>query len=350
MNRRSFLSASVALSAAGAAHAADAPVQNGKPVTSPRIARAVSAAMALQRRDWEQGVFAQAMLEAGDDASVILLTKAAVVQKTSDGRLAVVGGGGPTDPAMGGSAYWRAGELTKDPEIQKAAAGLLEFLLKKAPRSADGLLYHVFNKPEFWSDGFNGAPPFLAERGLYDEALKQIDGFKKRLWNPEKKLLAHIWHEGNQKFSDGAFWGVGNGWTAGGLARVIRALPAERKDDRARLAAFVQELIDGCLAYQRPDGLFHNIIDKPDTFVETNMAQMLATAIYKGARDGWLPKRYVEAANKMRAAARAKQDAFGLVQGVCGAPNFDHYGVATEGQSFFIMMEVAGMKYEAKKG
>jgi hypothetical protein len=29
------------------------------------------------------------------------------------------------------------------------------------------------------------------------------------------------------------------------------------------------------------------------------------------------------------------------VQGVCGAPAFDHAGVATEGQAFFLMMEVA---------
>jgi hypothetical protein len=43
----------------------------------------------------------------------------------------------------------------------------------------------------------------------------------------------------------------------------------------------------------------------------------------------------------MRSAARAKMDSFGYVQGVCGAPNFDRAGVATEGQAFFIMMETA---------
>jgi hypothetical protein len=43
----------------------------------------------------------------------------------------------------------------------------------------------------------------------------------------------------------------------------------------------------------------------------------------------------------MRAAARAKVDQYGVVQGVCGAPTFDHAGVAAEGQAFFLMMEVA---------
>jgi hypothetical protein len=43
----------------------------------------------------------------------------------------------------------------------------------------------------------------------------------------------------------------------------------------------------------------------------------------------------------MRMAAHKKVDAFGLVQGVCGAPNFDHPGTATEGQAFFLLMEAA---------
>src|SRR5208282_4465314 len=67
-----------------------------------RIRRAAGAGLAMERRDWEQGILAQAFLEAGDDEEVIRLTKAAIVQREADGRLAVVVEGGPTDPAMGG--------------------------------------------------------------------------------------------------------------------------------------------------------------------------------------------------------------------------------------------------------
>jgi hypothetical protein len=31
----------------------------------------------------------------------------------------------------------------------------------------------------------------------------------------------------------------------------------------------------------------------------------------------------------------------GLVRGVCGSPEFDHPGTATEGQAFFLLMEAA---------
>ena len=123
---------------------------------------------------------------------------------------------------------------------------------------------------------------------------------------------------------------------------MIRHLPRERSSERERLAGFVREMVDGCLAHQRADGLFHNVVDRPETFVETNLAQMLAFGVYEGISGGWLPRSYLACADRLRSAARAKMDAFGYLQGVCGAPNFDRPGIAAEGQAFCIMMEAAG--------
>jgi rhamnogalacturonyl hydrolase YesR len=125
---------------------------------------------------------------------------------------------------------------------------------------------------------------------------------------------------------------------------VIRSLPRDRQRDREKLAAFVREIVDGCLAHQRPDGLFHDVIDRPESFVETNLAQMLAFAVYEGVGAGWLPGSYRAHADRMRAAARAKMDVYGYVQGACGAPNFDRSGTSTEAQAFCIMMEAAGSR------
>jgi rhamnogalacturonyl hydrolase YesR len=326
------------------AQAVSGPVIAASSESARRIEKATAAAMAMQRRDWEQGILAEAMVEAGDQRNVILLTRAAMVQRTPDGRLGVVVSGGTTDPAMGGSAYAKAAEWTGDKAIRQAVDGLLNWIRKGAPRNAEGILYHVFGAPEIWSDGFNCAPPFAAAMGFHDEALAQIEGYRQRLWNPEKKLLAHIWDDGKRQFNDGSFWGGGNGWAAAGLARVLRSFPRERSQDRARLANFAREIIDGCTQHQRTDGLFHNVVDQPATFVETNLAQMLAFAIYEGIRADWLPASYQSHADRMRAAARLKMDADGYVQGACGAPNFDSPGTSTEAQAFCILMEAAGSK------
>ena len=69
---------------------------------------------------------------------------------------------------------------------------------------------------------------------------------------------------------------------------MIRALPAEMQAEKEQVIGFVRELLDGCLVYQRPDGLFHDILDDPTSFVETNAAQMLSYTIYRGVRGGWI--------------------------------------------------------------
>ena len=341
MNRRGFLRGSMLIGAGGALGPAAMAGAVPASESEARIRKAAKAAMAMQRRDWEQGILAQAMLEAGDRESVILLTRAAMVQKTPDGRLGVVVSGSPTDPAMGGEAYAKAAEWTGDAAIHEAVMGLLRWIRIDAQRAADGTLYHVFGAPEMWSDGINGAPPFLAAMGYYDEAMAQIRSYRKRLWNEEKRALAHIWDDEKQQLKDAALWGGGNGWAAAGVARVLRLLPREREKDREELSVFLWEIVSGCLSYQRADGLFHNVLDQPTTFVETNAAQMLAYAIYVGVKGGWLAKSYLAQADRLREAARKRMDAQGFVQGVCGAPEFDRPGISTEGQAFCIMMEAA---------
>ncbi|MBK7456166.1 MAG: hypothetical protein IPJ46_21325 [Anaerolineales bacterium] len=76
----------------------------------------------------------------------------------------------------------------------------------------------------------------------------------------------------------------------------------------------VREIIDGCLVHQRADGLFHDVVDQPETFIETNLSQMLAYSIYRGIVGGYLPLTYKAHADKMREAVHQKVDDFGYVQ------------------------------------
>lgn len=311
--------------------------------TETLINRVKLATLTFQREPWEQGVAAQALLELGEIDLAVLMARAAVLRQKPDGRLAEVGPGNDvTDPAANGVPVLYAARYTGDPALQAAADRMLEYLLHHAPRTQkEGVLHHILSAPQVWVDSFYMAPPFLAVAGQPVEALRQVEGLRRLLWNPQARLYSHIWDESTGDFARQAFWGVGNGWAAAGMARVIRALPQVMTAERIRLAGYVREVLDGCLAHQRPDGLFHNILDDPDSFVEVNLAQMLAYTIYRGAAGGWLERSYLPCADQMRAAARAHVDESGLVQGVCGSPDFDHPGVATEGQAFFLLMEAA---------
>jgi unsaturated rhamnogalacturonyl hydrolase len=306
------------------------------------ITRVSQALLTMQRYSWEQGVAAQAFLELGEINIAILLARDAVHRQDPDGRLAVMHENeGVTDPAANGEALFVAAKITGEAMLQSALNAMLNYLLNIAPRASDGTLFHIVSAKEVWIDSMYMAPPFLAVVGQADEAMRQIRGIKKRLWDPKAKLYAHIWDENQQVLKRAAYWGVGNGWAAAGITRVIRALPESFTREKKELVLHLQEILDGCLACQRQDGLFHDVLNQPDTFIETNVAQMLSYSIYRGIAGGWLSPEYKERADIMRTAVHQRVDGSGFVQGVCGAPTFDRAGTAPEGQAFFMLMEAA---------
>ncbi|MBN2349577.1 MAG: glycoside hydrolase family 88 protein [Bacteroidales bacterium] len=348
MKRRDFLlnmpAAGLTLGVTGTlAAGCVAPVTEEKTFANNTTIEKVKLAMlTMQRRTWEQGVAMQAMLELGEEELVILMAKDAVIYQTEDGRVAMVGEEfALSDAASPGEALLWAAKKTGDPVLTNGYNKLLDYIMNKAPRTDDGIIYHFTNVPQIWSDINYMLPPFLAAAGEYKEAVKQIKGAFSCLWNKDKKLLSHMWDCDKKEFVRKDFWGVGNGWSAAGLTRVINVLPDGMMEERDLLIQYVKDIIDGCLVYIREDGLFHDVVDDPDSFVETNLGQMLAYSIYRGIKGGWIDSSYKEKADKMRAAAHGKVDELGLVQGVCGAPNFNKAGTAAEGQVFFILMEVA---------
>ncbi len=307
------------------------------------------ALLAMQRYPWEQGTAMQAFLEQGNDDVVIAMAKEAVYRSIPDGRVASIGGNDAvTDPCAAGEALVYACKITDDPTLKDGLQKLLNWALNLAPRSAAGIVYHLESKPQFWSDSMYMLPPFLAAAGHYQEALKQIYGYWEALCDSTACLMRHMWDDGKQEYARPAFWGGGIGWTLAGIARVIDLLPQEFEADKARLQQMAEHMINSLLPHMRDDGLFYDVVDDPATFVETNLSQMLAYTLFRGMASGWLHLEMRPVAQRLRAAATGKIDRYGLVQDVCGAPNFDKPGVSSEGQAFYLLMEAAAQKFESQ--
>jgi unsaturated rhamnogalacturonyl hydrolase len=345
MKRRSFLSSAslaIPLLTTGIGKASYLNHTKDEVLSDPLVVQAMMAMLCMQRAAWEQGTASQALIAIGRKDLAILFAKDALVRQTKEGRLGILGDDpGVTDPASNGEAVMLAWKETGDEKYKKAADDMYQYLKNKAPKTTDGILHHVTYAKQVWSDASFMAPPFLAVMGDFDESVKQIEGFRKYLMDKEKKAYYHIWDEGKNEFARKKLWGGGNGWTAAGIAKIINLLPDSRKDLKDKMTGFGKEVIDGCMKYMRPDGLYHDVIDDSTTFVETNLAQMLSFSIYTGLKAGWLDSSYKQKADFMRQAARSKVDDYGIVQGVCGSPNFDRSGTSTEAQSFFLMMESA---------
>ncbi len=315
---------------------------SGKPVKNDSVEKAKIAMFSMQRASWEQGVASQAMIELGERDIVVLMAKDAILRQKQDGRAAMLGTeNAVTDPGSNGAAILYSYKVTKDKKFKDAADALYTYLKKKAPRTENGAICHITGGKEIWSDSMFMTPPFLALMGDFDEAIRQVDCYRGFLLNKDKKLISHIWDDKKKVFKRQACWGGGNGWCAAGMAQIIDTLPKDREQDRKKLIGYTEELLDGCISFIRPDGLFYDVVDDPNTFIETNLSQMLAYSIYKGVKSGWLKDSYLKSADKMRAGAYSKIDDYGLVQGACSSPLFDRPGTSTEAQAFFLMMQAA---------
>ena len=297
--------------------------------------------LAIQRYPWEQGVCAQAMLEAGEPSIFIAMAHDAVLRQAPDGRLAVIGENiAVTDPAANGEVVWRAYELTGDQMYKHAAQKMLCYLIEKAPRTSCGLICHNdvsfhegYSPEQIWADSCYMLPPFLAVMGETSEAQKQLDGYLNCLRDPKTGLLFHIYDAGTGRFVRKKLWATGNGWALLGMGRMI-GLGCQKYVQKAT------ELLCSMLRFQCDSGMFRDILDSPDSFEDGTSAMMIAAFIYRGIAEGWLNRDLREHADTVYTNMQSKLDKYGIIRGVCGCPHFNSPGTSAEAQAAYIMMTI----------
>ena len=311
--------------------------------------KVINAMLAMQRYPWEQGVCAQALYEARRDDIWVAMAHDAVKRMDSLGRLAMAGGGeAVSDPAANGEVCLRAFERTKDDFFLQGAKKMLDYLLTKAPRTKDGIICHNnvsftegYSKYQLWIDGLYMVPPFLVVMGELDEAIEQIRGYIRHLYDKETGLFFHIKDVENDSFVRKVRWATGNGWALMGLARVLEeAKKCGREDIYKELLSFQEGLLGSILKYQAEDGRFHDILDEPDSFLDGTSAMMMAAAVYRGICGGYLGDKWKKHADSAYATVSQKIDEYGLVREVSGCPNFITEGTSAEAQAAFIMADV----------
>jgi unsaturated rhamnogalacturonyl hydrolase len=94
------------------------------------------------------------------------------------------------------------------------------------------------------------------------------------------------------------YWGRGNGWMAAGSAELLRSLPTDHPQ-RMKILAGYQKMMSGLLGYQAEDGMWRQLIDKPESWPESSGTAMFAFAMVSGVKNGWLDEKvYGPAARK----------------------------------------------------
>ena len=173
-----------------------------------------------------------------------------------------------------------------------------------------------------WIDDAYMSIPFLAQMGAttgekkyFDDAAQQVIGMSARLFDPSKGLFDHSWFadmDEDARF----FWGRGDGWAMVAMAELLSVMP-ENHPDRPKVLEIFRRGARGAAETQGGTGLWHQLLDRPDSYLETSASAMFTFAIARGVNRGWLPPSYAPIAQSGWRALESRVRPDGQIEGIC---------------------------------
>ena len=169
-----------------------------------------------------------------------------------------------------------------------------DFIMNKEYRLEDGIFAR--NRPQkntVWLDDMFMGVPVIANMGkltgetkYYDEAINQIMLFADRMFIPEKGLYRHGWVEAMNPHPT-FHWGRANGWALLAKVEVLDATP-EGYPGREKVLGLLQAHIKGLCALQSSEGLWHQLLDRNDSYLETSASAIYVYCMAKAINEGWI--------------------------------------------------------------
>jgi len=191
-------------------------------------------------------------------------------------------------------------------------------------RLPDGTLARKQPMPNtLWLDDLYMSVPALAQMGVltgdqkyFDDAVKQILQFSSRMFVPEKGLYRHGWVQDMEPHP--AFhWARANGWAIVAMTELLEVLPQGHPGRAAVLEQF-RAHVRGLAPYQDSTGLWHQLVDRSDSYLETSASAMYVYSIARGINRGWLDgKAYGPMVSLGWNAVAQRVNAAGQVEGTC---------------------------------
>lgn len=170
--------------------------------------------------------------------------------------------------------------LTKDPAFLAAGRHFADAQWEKP--TPDGITHEA----RYWIDDMFMSPAvqvqaFRATRDAkyLDRAALMMAAYLDRLQQPS----GLFYHAPDSPF----YWGRGNGWVAAGMAELLRELPATNPH-HARILAGYRKMMAALLQTQGADGMWHQLVDKPESWAESSCTGMFTFAFVTGVKNGWL--------------------------------------------------------------
>lgn len=218
--------------------------------------------------------------------------------------------------------YKETGDETYRPIIEEWS----QWVMTQMPRTQEGGLQHItsddVNEQQLWDDTLYMTCLFLYQAGdaLGREDMKQEAEYQfllhiKYLHSPKTGLWYHGYcFQGRHHFGQ-AYWSRGNSWFTACAVDFAEWIPDGPV--RRLILNTWQEQCKALLSVQDPEsGLWHTLLDQPDSYLETSASAAIAYGLLKGSRLGLLDEDCRAAGEKALQGVIAQVAEDGTVQGV----------------------------------
>jgi unsaturated rhamnogalacturonyl hydrolase len=182
------------------------------------------------------------------------------------------------------------------PEAEEIVRATVEELVNECPRGRGRFLayqtHNRFTPEQLWIDMVFATCPFLTYAGLHfdcdaylDEAVTQLVGMHDMLFDPACGLYRQAVNvRGPNTISDD-HWSRGNGWGILGLVETATNLP-EHIARREEIVRMFTDHLAACLAHQDENGVWHQEMTDPESYVETSGTGLILYALGKALEHG----------------------------------------------------------------
>ncbi|MCD7859864.1 MAG: glycoside hydrolase family 88 protein [Firmicutes bacterium] len=180
------------------------------------------------------------------------------------------------------------------------------WIVEHFPRTEEDGFQHITsdarNDQELWDDTLFMTVLFLANMGriegnagYLEEAKRQILLHAKYLADPETGLWYHGWtFRGRHNFAK-AFWGRGNCWVTIAIPEFLQMAPCDPATEKT-LTELLLRQVQALAREQDPSGMWHTLLDDPDSYVEASATCGFGYGILRAAHTGRLDRRFEETA------------------------------------------------------
>jgi rhamnogalacturonyl hydrolase YesR len=198
-----------------------------------------------------------------------------------------------------------------------------DHVLKKQERLKDGTLVRSFpHKMTLWADDLYMSVPFLARMGkltgdkkYFNDAAKQVVNFTKYLFCKNTELYYHCYYS-DLKTNGVAHWGRCNGWVMMAQVNLLNLLDRGHSKRETLISILFQHIL-GIAKYQDIIGLWHQILNKNDSYLESSCTAMFTYSIARAVNEGWIDKRYASIALRGWEGLQTKIRGDGQLEDIC---------------------------------